>query len=260
VDLDEFSQDAQPFETRMDLDEFDEGADGGEELDESLSSDGQDDDQKQESSNPAGSEDTFSSPEELLRAYKTAESRIQEKTREADEYRHILNQMGHDAGLLLRRADEEAFIREMRESFQTDPAAATAMMIKKFQEGSRQEVEARIEEAVRDQGEFRRLFEEFLSDPANSRLRPYEKELEFLIRSKGFYPNEAADLLTGIENKRDLAAKRRSAAAKEVRKRAAVESGGEINEPVDGDREFYRLMKNAKTLDEMFKVLRKAKF
>jgi hypothetical protein len=260
VDLDEFSQDAKPFETRTDLDAYDEGLDDGEELDESLSSDGQDDDQTQESQDSEGSGDKFSSPDELLRAYETAESRTLEKTREAEEYRRILNQMGHDAGLLLRRADEEAFVREMRESFQKDPVAATAMMIKKFQEGSRQDIEARIEEAVRDQGEFRRLFEEFLSDPANSRLRPYERELEYLIRSKGFYPNEATDLLASIENKRDLAVKRRSIAAKEVRNRAAVESGSEVNEPVDRDKEFYRLMKNAKTLDEMFKVLRKGKF
>jgi hypothetical protein len=148
----------------------------------------------------------------------------------------------------------------MRESFQKDPIAATAMMIKKFQDGSRQEVEARIEEAVRDHGEFRRLFDEFLSDPANSRLRPYERELDYLIRSKGFYPDEAADLLSSIEDKRELTAKKRTAAAKEVRTRATVESGGQVNEPVDNDKEFYRLMKKAKTLDEMFKTLRKAKF
>ena len=151
-------------------------------------------------------------------------------------------------------------MREIRESFQKDPVAATAMMIRKFQEGSQQDVEARIAEAVRDQGDFRRLFDEFLNDPANSRLRPYDKELEFLIRSKGFYPDEAADLLRSIENKRDLASRRRSAAAREVRTRAAVESGGEITEPVDSDKEFYRQMKKAKTLDEMFAALRKTKF
>ena len=44
-----------------------------------------------------------------------------------------------------------------------------------------------------------------------------------------------------------------------MRNRAAVESGGEINEPVDKDKEFYRLMKKAKTLDEMFAALRKTK-
>ncbi len=195
-----------------------------------------------------------------MQAYRAAESKVQEKAREAEEYRRILDQMGHNAGLLLRQADEEAFMREIRESFQKDPVAATAMMIRKFQEGSQQDVEARIAEAVRDQGDFRRLFDEFLNDPANSRLRPYDKELEFLIRSKGFYPDEAADLLRSIENKRDLASRRRSAAAREVRTRAAVESGGEITEPVDSDKEFYRQMKKAKTLDEMFAALRKTKF
>ena len=111
----------------------------------------------------------------------------------------MLDDMGRDAGLVIQHAQEEAFIREMRESFQKDPVAATAMMIKKFQEGSRESVEARIAEAVRDQGDFRRLFDEFLNDPANSRLRPYEQELEFLIRGKGFFPEEAAELLRSVK-------------------------------------------------------------
>ena len=67
--------------------------------------------------------------------HRTAESRLLEKAREAEEYRRMLDQMGHNAGVLLRRADEDAFIRDMRESFQKDPVATTALMIKKFQEG-----------------------------------------------------------------------------------------------------------------------------
>jgi hypothetical protein len=254
-----FSQDEKPFETPTDPDEYDEALDDGQELDESLSLEDSDDDQTQEPDS-ANIVDNFSSPEELMQAYKTAESRMAEMTREAEEYRRMLDEMGRDAGLVIRHAQEEAFIQEIRESFQKDPVAATAMMIKKFQEGSREDVEAKIAEAVRDQGDFRRLFEEFLNDPANSRLRPYEQELEFLIRGKGFFPDEAAELLRRVENKRELTTKRRSAAAKEVRNRAAVESGGEINEPVDKDKEFYRLMKKAKTLDEVFAALRKTKF
>jgi hypothetical protein len=254
-----FSQDEKPFETLTEPEEHDEALDGEQELDESSSSEDSEDDQTQPPDS-AKIGDKFSSPEELMQAYKTAESRMLEKAREAEEYRNMLDQMGRDAGLVVRQAQEEAFIKEMRESFQKDPVAATAMMIKKFQEGSREDVEARVADAVRDQGDFRRLFDEFLNDPANSRLRPYEQELEYLIRGKGFFPDEAANLLRSVENKRELTTKRRSAAAKEVRNRAAVESGGEINEPVDKDKEFYRLMKKAKTLDEMFAALRKTKF
>jgi hypothetical protein len=259
VALEAFSQDEEPFETQTDPDDYDAALDDGQESDESPSLEDSDDDQTQDPDSAKIGE-KFSSPKELMQAYKTAESRMLEKAREADEYRRMLDEMGRDAGLVLRQAQEEAFIQEIRESFQKDPVAATAMMIKKFQEGSQEDVEARIAEAVRDQGDFRRLFDEFLNDPANSRLRPYEQELEFLIRGKGFFPDEAAALLRSVENKRELTTKRRSAAAKEVRNRAAVESGGEINEPVDKDKQFYRLMKKAKTLDEMFAALRKTKF
>jgi len=259
VALEAFYQYEKPFETLTDLDEYDETPDNGQELDESSSSEDSDDDQAQHPDS-AKIGDKFSSPEELMQAYKTAESQMMEKAREAEEYRSMLDQMGRYVGLVLRQAQEEAFIHDMRESFQKDPVAATAMMIKKFQEGSQEDVEARIAEAVQDRLDFRRLFEEFLNDPANSRLRPYEQELEYLIRSKGFFPDEAAELLRSVESKLEIKTKRRSAAAKEVRNQAAVESGGEINESVDKDKEFYRLMKKAKTLDEMFAALRKTKF
>ncbi len=260
MNLEELSLDEKPFETRTNPDEYDEALDDGQELDQLSRSDDRDGDGAQAPTDSAKFEDKLSSPEELAAAYKTAESRLLEKAREAEEYRRMLDQMGHNAGLLLRRADEDAFIRDMRESFQKDPVATTAMMIKKFQEGSLHDMEARITGSVRDQGNFRRLFDDFLNDPVNSRLKPYEQELEFLIRDKGLFPDEAASLLTSIEKKRELATKRRSAAANEVRNRAAVESGGEINEPVDNDKDFYRRMKKAKTLDEMFAALRKTKF
>ena len=99
MDLEAFSQDEKPFETRTDLDEYDEALDDGQELDESSSSGDPDDDQTQEPPDSAKIGDKFSSPEELMQAYKTAESRMLEKAREAEEYRRMLDQMGHDAGL-----------------------------------------------------------------------------------------------------------------------------------------------------------------
>ncbi len=55
---------------------------------------------KRKSPDSAKIGDKFSSPEELMQAYKTAESRMLEKAREAEEYRRMLDQMGHDAGLV----------------------------------------------------------------------------------------------------------------------------------------------------------------
>ena len=101
--LEAFSQDEKPFETRTDLDEYDEAPDDEQELDESSSSEDSDDDQTQHPDS-AKIGDKFSSPEELMQAYKTAESRMLEKTREAEEYRRMLDQMGRDAGLVIRHA------------------------------------------------------------------------------------------------------------------------------------------------------------
>ena len=85
MDLATFSQDEKPFETQMDLDEYDEALDDGHQLDESSSSDDPDDDNTQEPRDSAKIGEKFSSPEELMQAYRAAESKVQEKAREAEE-------------------------------------------------------------------------------------------------------------------------------------------------------------------------------
>ena len=72
-------------------------------------------------------------------------------------------------------------------------------------------------------------------------------------------PDQVVELFRGIEAKQQGDKKLRSAAAREIRNRAAVESGGDTGEPVDNVKEFDRLIKKAKNLDDMFKVLRKVK-
>ena len=102
--------------------------------------------------------------------------------------------------------------------------------------------------------------DEFLDHPSNSGLRSYRNELEFLIRERRLFPDEAADLVRSIHAKRNTSARRRSDAADDIRTRSAVESGGDISQPADRDQQFYKVMKKAKTLDEMFAGLRKMKY
>ena len=209
--------------------------------------------------NPPGpANNDFASQEELLRAYRATESRLVEKEREAEEYRSILEQMGAGTRRLQVQADEETFIKEARESYQKDPVAAFMMMLTKARNEFRDTVEERIGQVFQEEHEFKRLLADFLNDPANSSLKPYEEQMELLMKDKGFHAQEAADLLRKIDGKRELAGRMRSAAAREIRNRSAVETGGEVGEPVDKDKEFYRIMKKAKTLEDMFDGLRKA--
>ena len=110
------------------------------------------------------------------------------------------------------------------------------------------------------QQEFGRLMDEFLDHPSNSGLRTYREQPEFLIRERRLFPDEAADLIRNIHTKRNTSARRRSDAADDIRTRSAVESGGDTGQPTDRDQQLYKMMKKAKTLDEMFAGLRKMKY
>jgi hypothetical protein len=197
--------------------------------------------------------------EEILRAYKNAVLIAQQKSQEAERYRALLEHTNQERNVLSQRADDEAFIQEMRSAYQSDPVRATALMIRRAQEESLRSIDEMIDEALQEDRNFKKLLEEFLSRPSNSGLKPYADELEFLIRDKGLHASEAAELLRKVEEKNDLALKRRSAAARDIRNRSSVESDGETNESRDDEKDFERTMKKAKNLDEMFAGLRKAK-
>lgn len=196
--------------------------------------------------------------ENLKQAYEAAAHQLAEKSQEADQYRNILEELGADAKNLRRMADEEEFLKAVRKSYETDPVDAFRMMVTRGQKELWDAVEERIDQAFREESEFKKRFEDFLNEPSNALLKPYEQEMEFLIRNKGLTPNESADLIRKIAEKRELAGRLRSAAAREIRNRSAVETGGEVGEPMDRDKEFLKIIKKAKTLDDMFSSLRKA--
>jgi uncharacterized coiled-coil DUF342 family protein len=160
---------------------------------------------------------------------------------------------------MFQKAEQEAFLREVRDAYAKDPLAATAMLVQKVKQEALEEVESRIHKVLDDQRNFARLMNEFISTPMNAHLKPYRQELEFLILEKGLAPDEAAELLRSIEGKRSETSRRRSAAAGEIRNRAAVESGSAAGEPANKEKEFDRVLKKARTLDEMFAGLRKLK-
>ena len=61
------------------------------------------------------------SPESLLNSYKLLEQKIAQLEQEAASYRRMFEEVGLSNRGLQRRADEEKFMRLMRESFQKDP-------------------------------------------------------------------------------------------------------------------------------------------
>ncbi|MBI5569323.1 MAG: hypothetical protein HY914_05195 [Desulfomonile tiedjei] len=212
---------------------------------------------------PDGSHDDLEenmSPEELFAAYQMTQQLLQQKELETRDLQEALQSLGHRAGRVLRGAEEHSFVSGIRSDFAQDPVAATAMMIKKFQEDALNEFDTRIEQRLQDERNFGRFIRDFLRTPDNAGLGAYEHELEFLIRDAGMPPDDAAALIRSIQKKQETTADRRSAAAKAVRNRSMVESTGEVGEPVDKDKEFDRVLDRAKTLEDMFAGLRKFKF
>ncbi len=178
---------------------------------------------------------------------------------EAERYRRDMEGMGNNGRLLAQHANDQAFSQQIRDYYDKDPFSATEAMIQKAQEDLVTLMEMRMAQIFHQERHFGRALDDFLSDPANARLRPYAQELEFLIREKGLNSDEAAALLHSLDDKREAVVRKRSAAAKEVRNRAAMENEGEVGEPQDVDRKLNQVIKKSKSLDEMFAGLRKLK-
>jgi hypothetical protein len=196
---------------------------------------------------------------DMLQTQQALESRIAELERQAAAYRQILDQMGLHAQLLTRKSDDDAFLQSMRERYDKDPVDAVNAMIKKSEGEIWQAVERHIERAFRDHRQFKMLLQDFLDDPKNAGLKPHGRLIEHLIRDKGVRPDALGELIRQVEATSGARSRLRTAAAKEIRNRAAVETGGDMGEPVDKDKELDRVIKQAKTLDELFAGLRSIK-
>jgi len=255
VDLTEFASEEKPFDNDGEMTE-----NAGLETESGTSASPDEDEPKQDAQPEGKTRGDFGSAQELLEAYKLADQRAVEKAAEAADYKRMLDQLGQNTKRLLQQTDEEAFIKEMRQSYEKDPFAAITKMIGKSQQETLSAIDARIGGSMTFQQEFGRLMDEFLDHPSNSGLRGYRNELEFLISEKHLFPDEAAGLIRSIHSKGNSSAKRRSDAADDIRTRSAVESGGDTSQPTDRDQQLYKIMKKAKTLDEMFAGLRKMKF
>lgn len=197
------------------------------------------------------------SEDHFLTGYKELEAQLAAKQREIAQYQRLIEDMGSNSARMQEQAEKEAFLSQVRQSYEKDPVDAVRMMLDKAQGELWDAMEQRIGLAFDEQVRFKRLLGDFLSDPQNTVLKPYEEEMEFLIREKRLPATEAADLLRRIDSKRLAARHMRSEAASRIRKRSAMENGGETRDTVDKDREFYRVMKKARTLDDMFAGLRK---
>jgi hypothetical protein len=118
-------------------------------------------------------------------------------------------------------------------------------------------MDGRVSDALTHHRDTSRLLEDFLNGPGRAGLKPYRRELDVLVRDHGMTPIEAAQFISGIDEKHHTASARKAAAARDVRNRSAVEVGGDANGTSDPDRDFERAMRKAKSIDDMFSVLQR---
>ncbi|MEW6113895.1 MAG: hypothetical protein AB1664_17310, partial [Thermodesulfobacteriota bacterium] len=111
--------------------------------------------------------------DELLAAYAETWGLMQEKEREMEELRAHLAQMGEETRFLMKRAEDDAFRRDVGEAYKQDPIGATAMMVERSKQEALQEMSWRLNQAIKEQRGFDRFMREFLEDPAHTHLKPY---------------------------------------------------------------------------------------
>ena len=197
-------------------------------------------------------------PGDIHQLLQEMEARLINQRSELDHYRRLFHDMRSDAEQKLRQADEEAFLNEVRASYEKDPIAAFRMMLDKTQFEMWHAIQDQLQNELKRDAQQRKMLNDLLGDPANSLLKPYTDEIEYLVSDRGFEPEEAARFLRTVAQKAGANQRNKAHAVERMRHRSSVESGGGPSRPTDPDREFYRIIKKAKTLDDMFEGLRKA--
>jgi len=228
--------------------------------DDALGLDADEEEQSPEQNGPpaARSREESLSREDLISEYRRLSDALVHKAAEVENLTRRLEQLGASAaGRMNNMAEEDALMREFQEIFQRDPARAVMLLVGKAKNDTLQQVEAGVMRLMKEQKNLSRAMEQFFGDPANSQLKPFREELEFLIEEGNFPPGLAAAFVQSIAKRHDESAAKRSAAARAVRNRAAVESDGEVGEPPESDRAFEKVLKKSRTLEDMFAGLSK---
>jgi hypothetical protein len=211
-----------------------------------------------ESREPEPQDASSGDDEDMGDVIKELEALVKERDEQLDGYRKIFDDLKADAESRIRKTDEESFFKQVRESYQKDPVSAFRMMMERSRHELWEAFQDQLQLELRRDVQFRKTMGEVMAQPANGVLKPYADEMEFLAAEKGFDVNEAAELLRRLDQKARSVVRDKADAARRVRHRSTVESGGASSHPPDPDREFYRIIKKAKTLDDMFEGLRRA--
>lgn len=193
----------------------------------------------------------------ILNSIKSFQEELTVNRKEMENHRELLELLGADTWTKKRQADEQAFLQDMRETFEKDPAKATSTIIMKAQEQLWQAFENRLNEEARQKAAFDRLMNQLSTTPEKASISNFRDEMEFLIRNKGMEPSESIGLIEKIASKFSDINDRKRAVIKKMRSESQLESSQNSNSRNDPDREFTRLMSQARNLDEMFANLRK---
>ena len=209
---------------------------------------------------PFDREGATNSPPDLadvMDSMKGFQDELARNRKEIESQRELLELLGADTWSKRRAADEQAFLDNVREKFAKDPAQAASILIRKAQEQMWQAFEKRLNEETRQKSEFERFMNGISSNPEKASMNDFRDEIEFLVRDRGMDPEESVGLIEKISSKLDRNNDRKKAAIRKMRAESQFESSQHTSNSSDPDREFTRLMSQAKSLDDMFASLRK---
>ena len=204
-----------------------------------------------------GADENVADLKNLMMSIKNFQEELNRNRKDIESHRELLELLGAGAWSRQSQADEESFLKDIREAFVKDPAQATSTIMKKAKEQLWQEFEKRISEEARQKAEFDRFMKGVASDPKKNGLNHFRDEIEYLVRTRGLEPGETVGLIEKIASKINEINQRKNQAINRMRSESQFEASRNSDSNKDPDKEFTKLMSQAKNLDEMFANLRK---
>ncbi len=152
--------------------------------------------------------------------------------------------------------EDDFFMRNVRALYQHDPLAATELMMRKFRDETMERIESGIVERIHRLNQTESDLERLILNHDAVAMAPFKSELKTLL-NRGFTPNEAANLIQSLTDSHLKSKTRTQSAAKRVRRQSVMEMGSEPTDQRDRDQAFNLMLKNSRSLEDIFDGLRK---
>ncbi|MEW6349618.1 MAG: hypothetical protein AB1646_11195 [Thermodesulfobacteriota bacterium] len=199
------------------------------------------------------------SMEQLLEAHRQTNAQIVKLSRQLEQYERLFAHAADPRPTAARVSNAESYLAGLRAEYEKDPFHTVHHMVSTAFESAMGAAERKVAEMLVAHRMLGKRITKIADDPSYPNLKQNLDKLEHLVLEKGMDPEAAAQYLADLVTGTDDRNRKISEISEQVRNRSALEEAGASTHAPDKVKEFEKRLNSAKSLGEMFDMVRKFK-